>query len=99
MSKTKTILQVPLNLQLKREAEKEAQEQGFSSLQEAIRVFLKKLSDKKINVSFEETVALSEKSDRRYERIVKDYKEGRNIMQVGNVKDLMKKLHEEDSLS
>lgn len=96
---SKTILQVPLNTDLKKEAEKQALNQGFSSLQEAVRVFLKKLSDKKINVSFEETVILSEKSQNRYQRIIEDFKEGKNIYEAKNHQDLMKKLHGEDPLS
>lgn len=47
----KTTLQVPIDSVLKDKATKVAQELGFSSLQEAVRVYLKQLSDKKINIS------------------------------------------------
>lgn len=40
----RTILQVPLDRTLRKEAEKQALSQGFSSLQEAVRIFLKKLA-------------------------------------------------------
>lgn len=48
----KTTLQVPIDSILKDRATKVSQELGFSSLQEAVRVYLKQLSDKKINISF-----------------------------------------------
>lgn len=46
----KTILQVPLTRELKNNAEKIALQQGFSSLQEAVRVFLTKLAQKKVEI-------------------------------------------------
>lgn len=50
----KTILQVPVSATIRRDAEKQALEQGFSSLQEAVRVFLKKLSQGTLGITFEE---------------------------------------------
>ena len=45
----KTVLQVPIDATLRKDAEKQALEQGFSSLQELVRVFLKQLALKRIN--------------------------------------------------
>ena len=56
---TRTVLQVPVSSAIRKGAEKQAQAQGFSSLQEAVRVFLKKLAQGTIGVTFEETVTLS----------------------------------------
>ncbi len=66
----KTILQVPINTSLRKAAEVEARSQGFSSLQEAVRIFLRKMAEKKISVTFEETVALSPKAIRRYDKLI-----------------------------
>lgn len=91
----KTILQIPLNKKLKDDAEKAAYEQGFSSLQEILRVFMKKLASSKINLSFdEEVVYLSEKADKRYSKQLEDFKSGKNIYVAKDVDDLMKQLRE-----
>lgn len=80
---------------LRKEAEREALEQGFSSLQEAVRVFLKKLAHKAIGLRFEEpTIQLSQKAIKRYNLIDEDIKAGRNVYEARDVKDLMRQLHE-----
>ena len=48
----RTILQVPLPKELKISAEKAAQDAGFSSLQEVLRVFMNKFASKKIDLTF-----------------------------------------------
>lgn len=45
----RAVLQVPVDATLRKDAERQALEQGFSSLQEAVRVFLKQLALKRIN--------------------------------------------------
>ena len=57
----KTILQVPLSRAVKNDAEKAASAQGFSSLQEAVRVFLNKLAQGTMQITFEENIHLSNK--------------------------------------
>jgi len=47
-----TILQVPLSKQLRLQATQAAEEQGFSSLQEAVRVFLQELAVGTIQLRF-----------------------------------------------
>lgn len=49
---TRLIIQVPTDPLLKLAAEKTAREQGFSSLQEAIRVFMTQLAKKSLTISF-----------------------------------------------
>lgn len=89
----KTILQVPLSTSLRKEAEKEALAQGFSSLQEAVRVFLKKLASGALGVRFEETVVLSEKNDKRYEKMIDEIESGKvKTQSFTDVDSLMKHL-------
>lgn len=91
----RTVLQIPLSKELKQEAEKAAEDYGFSSLQELLRVFMKKLALKKIDVTFEEKVVyLSEKAEKRYAKIDEDIKKGRNLYMAKDVDDLIKQLHE-----
>jgi len=75
----KTILQVPVSATVRKDAEKQALEQGFSSLQEAVRVFLKKLAQGTLGISFEQedVVQLSPKNARRYDKMVEDIKSGK----------------------
>ncbi len=89
----KTILQVPLSQQIKNEAEKAATAQGFSSLQEAVRIFLNKLAQGAIQVTFEETIQLSEDATNRYNRILADIENNKNMNEAENIDDLMKQLH------
>ena len=95
----KTILQVPMNVVLRKEAEKQALSQGFSSLQEAVRIFLRKLAQGAIGVAFEEEeyIKLSTKAIKRYNRMSEDFKKGRNISTAKSVDDLMNQLHEYSS--
>lgn len=92
----RTILQVPINGVLRREAEKQALSQGFSSLQEAVRIFLKKLARGAIEITFndKESVQLSAQAIKRYNKISEDFRKGKNIYTAKNVDDLMFALHE-----
>lgn len=89
---TRTVLQVPINSSLRKEAEKQALLQGFSSLQEAVRVFLKKLAQGAIGVTFEETVTLSPRAIKRYNKMIDEAKHGKNVFAAKDVDDLMKHL-------
>lgn len=90
----KTILQVPIDISLRDQALRAAESLGFSSLQETVRVFLKKLASQTIEISFEETERLSPKAERRYARMIKDYGNNKNIVHCENVEDFFKKLNE-----
>ena len=73
-----TILQVPINKDLKDRAFKVSSRMGFSSLQETVRVFLNQLASNEIKVSFEPpTVKLSAKNERRYSKMIDDIEKGR----------------------
>ncbi len=92
----KTILQVPVNAVLRNEAERQALSQGFSSLQEAVRIFLKKLARGAIEVVFkeEEVVQLSAKNSRRYDKMIKDIKSGKvKTKTFSDVSSLMRDLN------
>ena len=90
----RTILQIPISKQLRLQAEKNALEQGFSSLQESIRLFLKKLASGVINFSYQEekVIKLSAKAERRYAKMIDDIKKGRNIYKPKNNEEFMKML-------
>lgn len=90
----KTILQVPLDISLRDQALQTAENLGFSSLQEAIRVFLKKLASKSITVSFEEIETLSPTAEKRYAKMIEEVRSGKEkTMSFDNVDDLMKYLN------
>ena len=90
-----TTLQVPISKRLKASATVVAQEYGFSSLQEVVRVLLTKLSKKELSVSVEQfpAVKLSAKNAKRYDKIVDDYLSGKlKTKSFDNVDDLMEDL-------
>lgn len=92
----RTVLQVPLDINLRRGAEKQALAQGFSSLQEAVRVLLKQLAQGAMRIAFkeEETVRLSPKAARRYDKMIDDIKNGKEkVYKAKNVEDLMLQLN------
>lgn len=48
----RTVLQVPIDKKLKTSSERLAEEYGFSSLQEVVRIFLNQFSAKKLALGF-----------------------------------------------
>lgn len=91
----RTTLQIPLDSTLRKEAEAGAKEQGFSSLQEAVRVFLRKLAQRTVTFKIEEGVQLTDKAISRYNKIVSDMEAGENVYTAKDVDDLMKQLNED----
>lgn len=91
----KVTIQIPVSKDLKISAEAAALEYGFSSLQEILRVIMKKLSLRSISLNFQEEsiVRLSKKNERRYMRMSEDFKKGRNVYKASSVPELMKQLH------
>lgn len=88
-----TTLQVPLDKSLKSSATIAAREYGFSSLQDLVRLFLTKLSQRQLVVNIEEApVVLSEKALRGYEKMAGDFRKGRNVKSFSNVSKLMQDL-------
>ena len=92
-----TVLQIPLSVDLRSKSLISAREMGFSSLQEAVRVFLTNLASRNMHISIQQKptiIKLSEKAEKRYARIVEDIKKGRNVGVAHSVNELMQKLHE-----
>ena len=89
----RTTLQIPMSIDLRKQAEKQALEQGFSSLQEAVRLFLKKLAKGAFDITFEKSVQLSPKAIRRYNKITDEIEKGINVYKARDVDDLMRQLH------
>lgn len=87
-----TILQIPMAKSLKRSAQEVANEYGFSSLQDLLRVILTKLSRRELVVSIETPVYLSKKNERRYVSMNKDFVKNTNVKDFSSVKELMKDL-------
>lgn len=93
----RTVLQVPMSPALRKEAEEQALQQGFSSLQEAVRIFLKKLARRETEVVFTEkfpSVQLSKRAMRRYDKQHEDFIKGKNIYSAKDIDDLMRQLNE-----
>ncbi len=90
----RVILQVPMSKELKEEAQKASSDLGFSSLQETIRVLLSKLSKRELTLTVQEerVVKLSPKAEKRYAKIEKDMKEGKNVYHASDVDDLIRQL-------
>lgn len=72
-----TTLQIPVKKDLRDRAVKAATAQGFSSLQEAVRIFLIQFATNKVSVTFTNADSLSEKNERRYTRMITDVASGR----------------------
>lgn len=89
----KVIVQIPVSKQLRDSAERMAEEYGFSSLQEVLRVFMKRFSNHSVALTFEENMPLSFSSEKRYRSIDRDIAKKKNIHSAKNVKQLMQQLH------
>lgn len=88
----KTVLQIPVSKTLRIKAENVAFDCGFSSLQEIVRVFMAKLAKGAIDISFQETIDLSPKASRRYQKIDEDFSRGKNVFFAESVSELKNKL-------
>ncbi len=92
----RVIVQVPMPKKLKRNAEAVSADLGFSSLQEAIRVLLTKLSKKEFSLKVEEAeeiTYLSPAAERKFKKAVVDIKAGRNVTKTKNIDELLRLLH------
>lgn len=72
-----TILQVPINKNLRDAAASKAEKMGFSSLQEVVRLFLNKIAGGEVNFTFEESIQLSSKAIKRYDKIIDEIESGK----------------------
>lgn len=91
-----TILQVPINKNIRDQALTAAEKMGFSSLQEVVRLFLSRVATGEINVTFEPAVKLSDKNDKRYSKIIEEIKSGKaKLKSFSDVNSLMEYLQSE----
>lgn len=84
----KTVLQIPVDETLRRNAEEVATKAGFSSVQEVVRVFLSKFASQKIIISFSD-YTLSSDAENRYAGMINDIKKGKNIVDVNSPDQLI----------
>jgi antitoxin component of RelBE/YafQ-DinJ toxin-antitoxin module len=91
----KTInLQIPIPEELKISAQEAALEQGFSSVQDAVRIFLHKLSQRAIDIIFApKAEKLSPKAEKRYLKMLHDAKIEKNWYKADSVEDFLKQLN------
>lgn len=90
-----TILQVPINKNLRDQAALQVTKMGFSSLQEAVRVILNQVAAGELNVKFEEAVQLSPKAIKRYNKMIDEVQSGKvKTKSFTDVDSLMKHLNE-----
>jgi hypothetical protein len=90
-----TVLQIPMPQILRKEAEKSAIDMGFSSLQDFVRLVLKKLTVNELNVNIGfPIVNLSTKAEKRYQKIDKDYRANKNIIKTKSINDFFDKLNQ-----
>ena len=89
---SRTVLQIPVTKSLRGQAEAVALDYGFSSLQEVIRVFMKKLAKGAIDISFQEVVVLSPQTASRYQKMDKDFRLGKNVYSAKTVKEFKTQL-------
>ncbi len=84
-----------MTMELREKSEKAAVEAGFSSLQEAVRIFLKKFSHKELTISFDvPEIKLSAKNEKRYMKMIEDYKKNKSeYKSFNNADDIMKALN------
>lgn len=86
----RSVLQVPMSVDLRRRAEAAATEHGLSSLQEMVRLLLHKLTKNELTLSVREPQEerLSPKAERRYAKMIADIKAGRNVTKTESLDEL-----------
>ena len=80
------VLQVPMSKNLRREAEEVAEDIGFSSLQEVIRLLIRKFARRELAIKIEdiEVVHLTPRAKKRLKKIENDIVSGRNLYKAEN---------------
>lgn len=92
----KVILQVPVDKKIKNAAKSVAEDYGFSSLQETIRVILHKLAKRQLNITIEENSEfLNTHQDavvrNRYQAYLNNKKSGKTF-KAHSVKEMLQQL-------
>lgn len=90
------MIQVPVNPQLKKRIEKRAESDGFTSLQQLIRLVLAKYDSGRLEVDVRrvESVQLSPAAIKRYNKMDQDMASGKmKLKSFNSVEELMKDLN------
>lgn len=83
-----TTLQIPIDKRLRDKARKAARGQGFSSLQEIVRVFLSQMAEKGLQIGFvSEGILLSNTNEKRYLTMLDDKETGALLETADEVMD------------
>lgn len=91
-----TVLQIPINKNLRDKAAFSVEKMGFSSLQQLVRLFLAKVASGEIDVTFEQNVQLSAKAVKRYNKMIDEIESGKvKTKAFTDVSLLMKHLNED----
>ena len=97
MNMDRVILQVPMPKSLKQAAEAVSSDYGFSSLQEAIRILLKKLAIRELSFAVTqektESIKLTPAAKHRYHKMMKDFKDNKNVLYAKDFADFTKQLN------
>lgn len=78
-----TTLHIPINKMLKQQAESIAKEQGYSSLQEVLRVFLSGFAQRKVRTAFVQSDVVEALTDAQDAYVNKREEETRQVMKEG----------------
>ena len=85
-----TNLQIPIDIKTRDKARKVAARQGFSSLQEMVRVILAHVVDERLRIGFvAEHVVMSDKAEARYKKLLSEKSAGKASTSVD---ELLKEL-------
>lgn len=92
-----TVLQVPINKDIRDRATSQAEKMGFSSLQEVVRLFVNKIASGSIDATFEPVIKLSTKNDKRYSKMIREIESGKmELKSFTDVDSMMKYLNSND---
>lgn len=97
---SRTVVQIPVSTDLRDSAYQMALSQGFSSLQEAMRVIMHRFSSGTLRVdvySEPSPVKLSKDAIKRYDKMDQDLAKGKNFKSATSVDDLLKQLGYEEN--
>lgn len=89
-----TTIRIPITKSLKKEAEKASRFYGFSSLVEALKALIEKLSKRELALSKKEDhiIHLSAKNEKRYAKMTEDFKKGKSIHYAESIDDFIEQL-------
>ena len=90
-----TVIQIPISKQLRQQSETAANQAGFSSVQEVIRVFLCQFSQQKIVLNFDNPgIKLSPENEKKYLKIISDLQKNKNITSTKSPDDFFTKINQ-----